>query len=645
MARTDILHLLTTALLATTAAAQAPSKPARVVPYPIDLPPAFEAAIENGTRTTDGHPGAKHWTNYARYAIAVEVDPAAHRLSGTATMTYVNRSPDALGSLTVHLYQDMMRQGQQRTRTVVTTDGVQIDAIRLDDTEVPLVQRFLRGLEAPWAMSRDTVLRVQLDEPIESGGERTIEIDFGIEIPRGGTAPRMGYEGEDVIYLGYWYPQFAVYDDVEGWVADPYRGNGEFYMDYADYDVAVTVPVGYLVRATGALQNPGDVLTDKAQEQLGKALEQREIVHVVDADDLANGTATRESDSGKLTWRFHAENVRDCAVSIGRTYVWDATHAVVKDKHGAGQDGTCMIHAVYETNSGDWTRGAEYARHTIEYMSAQVHPYPWPHMTACEGVIGGGGMEYPMMTIIDSRRPAGTIAHELIHMWFPMLVGSNEKRYAWQDEGFTSFWTSLCRDDFNGQGNGGQRAVMMAGMTIGRGGDVVCMRHADAYGGDSFGFASYSKTAAILHQLRGLIGDEKFFQAFREYAADWAFKHPYPYDFFHTFSRVAEQDLQPFFRTWFFEAWPLDHAIVDVRVDGGKTTVRVADRGRALLPTTVEITLGEDRKVRKQIDAATWNEQSETVVTFDGEATEVVLDPDVVTIDANRENNRWRSER
>ena len=190
-----------------------------------------------------------------------------------------------------------------------------------------------------------------------------------------------------------------------------------------------------------------------------------------------------------------------------------------------------MIHAVYEQNSGDWVRAAEYAQHTIEYMSTMVYPYPWPHMTCCEGVIRGG-MEFPMMTIVGGRQPAGTIAHELIHMWFPMLLGSNEKRYAWQDEGFTSFWTNLCRDDFTKRTNGRQRAIVGYVRTIKRGADAACMRHADTYGTDSFGFASYSKPAAMLHQLRCLLGDEVFFAAFRRYASDWAFKHPYPYDFF-----------------------------------------------------------------------------------------------------------------
>ncbi|MFT6082106.1 MAG: hypothetical protein ACJAQZ_004183, partial [Planctomycetota bacterium] len=576
MSRTVPLALIFTSLLATTAIAQGPPRTTRVVPYPIDLPTGFEAAIEAGTRTRTGEPGAKHWSNYARYNIAIEVDPEASRISGTAKMTYVNRSPDDLKSLTVHLYQDMMRAGRMRTRSIVTTDGFELKEVRVDGEKVP-------------ARARDTKLTVRLPEAIPSGGEETIEIDYAFNIPKAGTAPRMGYEGDKVIYLGYWYPQFAVYDDVEGWVADPYRGNGEFYMGYADYELAITAPVGYIVRATGVLQNPKDVLTKQSQERLELAREQREIVHIVDPDDLEAGDATAQSKSGKLTWKFHAEKVRDAAVSLGRTYLWDATHAVVKDKHGPGQDGTCMIHSVFEKNAGDWIRGAEYARHTIEYMSEHVYPYQWPHMTACEGIIGGG-MEYPMMTIIGGQRPAGTIAHELIHMWFPMLLGSNEKRYAWQDEGFTSFWTTMCRDDFSKRTNGGKRSVLSVGNAIGRGRDVACMRHGDTYGTDSFGFASYSKTEGILHQLRGLIGDELFFKAFKEYARDWAFKHPYPYDFFNTFSRVAKQDLNPYFRTWFFETWSLDHAIADVAVKGNETTVKIQDNGRAVHPCVVEVT-------------------------------------------------------
>jgi hypothetical protein len=618
-----------TLLLAAAPTQDAPKPPARVVPYPIDLPAEFTAAIEAGTRTTTGRPGDKHWTNFARYRLEAELDPAAARLTGKAAMTYVNRSPHLIDSLVVHCYQDLMKGGAPRTRTVTPTKGLEIAAVRVAGKPVR-------------ATARDTQLVLRLPQPLAPSAEITVEIDYAFDVPVAGTAPRMGHEQDRVFYLGYWYPQFAVFDDVEGWVADPHRGNGEFYMGYADYDLAITAPVGYLVQATGTLQNPDEVLTQRARDALALAATRREIVHVIDADDHDAGKVTADSASGKLTWRFHAENVRDAAVSVARTYLWDATHAVVKDRHGPGQDGTCMIHAVYEPNSGDWVRGAEYTRHTIEFLSARVHPYPWPHMTACEGIIGGG-MEYPMMTIVGGRQPAGTIAHEVIHMWFPMLVGSNEKRYAWQDEGFTSFWTTLCRDDFLQRSNGPRRDVLGYGNMVARGGDVVCMRHADAYGSDNFGFASYSKPAAILHQLRGLLGDETFFAAFRRYAADWAWKHPYPYDFFRTFSDVAGQDLEPYFRTWLFEAWRLDHAIAAVEVKDGATRVLLRDRGRAVHPCIVEATFADGSKARQMVPATTWWQGVDAEVTFEGSAVAVQLDPDVVSLDCDRGNGSWKA--
>ncbi len=613
--------------LTATLLAQA-TPPARVVPYPIDLPDAFQAAIANGTRTTTGRPGDKHWTNYARYRIEAELDPQQARLTGTAVMTYINRSPNELSQLLVHCYQDLMKAGAPRTRTVTATNGLELGAITVAGKSVN-------------SKPRDTRLTLRLDPPLAAGGEVTITIAFAFDVPVAGTAPRMGHETDKVFYLGYWYPQFAVYDDVEGWVADPHRGNGEFYMPYADYDLAITAPVGYLMRATGELQNADEVLTERARNALALASTQRQVVHVIDADDHEAEKVTASSPTGKLTWKFRAENVRDTAVSIARTYLWDATHAVVKDKHGPGKDGTCMIHAVYEPNSGDWVRGAEYARHTIEYMSAHVHPYPWPHMTACEGIIGGG-MEYPMMTIVGGRQPAGTIAHELIHMWFPMLIGSNEKRCAWQDEGFTSFWTTLCRDDFAKQTNGPRRDILSYANTVSRGGDVVCMRHADAYGSDNFGFASYSKPAAVLHQLRALLGDEVFFAAFRRYATDWAFKHPYPYDFFRTFAEVSQVELEPYFRTWMFEAWKLDHAVGGVESKHGETWVTIEDRGRAVHPCVVEATLADGKKERQTIAASAWASTMRATVTFRGEVVAVQLDPDVTTLDCQRTNNQWK---
>ena len=315
------------------------------------------------------------------------------------------------------------------------------------------------------------------------------------------------------------------------------------------------------------------------------------------------------------------------------------------DLNGDGRTDYALATAVYRADATRWQQAWRYVQHSIDHHSRFTGvSYPWPHMTAVEGEgIMGGGMEYPMMTIIGGRRPAGTIAHELIHMWFPMLLGSNEKRYAWQDEGFTSFWTTLCRDDFGNRQNGPQRDILGYANVVARGGDVVCMRHADAYGSDNFGFAAYSKPAAMLHQLRFLLGDETFFRAFRRYAGDWAFKHPYPYDFFHTFSDVSGQDLSTYFRTWLFEMWQLDHAIAKVDVEDDKTVVTIRDQGRAVHPCVVEVTYEDESKVRQTVPAAKWWQGLEVELTFSGKAVEVVIDPDIQSLDADRDNNRWRA--
>jgi hypothetical protein len=644
-----VIGLAVPAVAQDNAAARSGEAPAhRVLPYPIDLPHSFQAAIANGTRTANGRPGPRYWTSKARYQIEAELDPKAAVLSGKATMVFCNRSPGPVDRLVVHLYQNLMKPGAERTRTVEATEGITIESVLLAGQAIHAV-RAGRGRGGDPAVAQaeadysihDTRMDVRLGQHrIAPGGEVSLEVTWHFPVPRAGTAPRMGHELENVYYLGYWYPQFAVYDDVEGWVADMHRGNGEFYMDYADYQVAITAPQGYLVRATGELDNAGEVLTEKERAALEQARSSSDIVHVLDAVDLAAGRATATSASGKLTWRFHADNVRDFAFSAARTWRWDATHAVVKDRNGPGADGIAMIHAVYEGSAGEWVRAAEYARHTIEYMSAQVYPYQWPHMTANEGIIGGG-MEYPMMTLVGPRRPGGTITHELIHMWFPMLIGSNEKRYAWQDEGFTSFFTTLCSDDFNHSHNGPLRDILSYVNTVRRGNDAACMRHADAYGDDNFTFASYGKTAAVLHQLRGMLGDELFFKAFRRYASDWAFKHPYPYDFFRTFSDVAGQDLDDYFRTWFYETWQLDHAIGSVQVADGRTVVIVKDLGRAIHPAVVQATFADGSTARSVVTATEWRDAVAAVRVFDGAAVKVVLDPDQTTLDVDRSNNTW----
>ena len=430
-------------------------------------------------------------------------------------------------------------------------------------------------------------------------------------------------------------------EDVANWVAEQYMSNAEFYMGYADYDVPFTAPEGWLVRATGALENARKVLTKPARDRLAKARKSRDIVQIVDRLDLTTGKVTAKGRDGKLTWNYKSENVRDVAVSVSNQYVWDAANAVVKDKHGPGKDGTCMIHSVYKPRGRFTGNSTKVARHTIEFMSREVYPYPWPHMTGCEGIIGGG-MEFPMMTICG-RLGDGVVTHELIHMWFPMIVGTNEKARAWQDEGFTSFYTNVCSAAYRGRAPSRR---LQSGLFM-RGLDKPMMRHGDLYGEgrSAYGGVSYTKTSMVLQQLRDMLGDEVFYKAFRKYAKDWAFKHPYPKDFFNTFSAVSGQDLDWYFRVWFYETWTLDQAVEAVSVKGSKTQVVIADKGYATYPTKVTVTYKDNSQETQTIDVEHWLSGNKTkTLTFKKGVQKVEIDPDRVTLDTSRGNNSWSKE-
>jgi len=640
---------LSLAFLVLVCAASAAAQVERPIPYPIPKDRAWETAVRRGSRTPSGTPGQSYWTNRAAYRIKAELIPKTAMVKGHIDMTYHNRSPKPTRTVWVHLRQNLYKEGSLRNRFVEITGGVQVSNVRVGDEELSRRRYSIRG----------TIMRVRLPKRLRPDEKVTLSMDWEFRVPGAGVAAmrkgysviRQGHENHHVFFLGYWYPQFAVYEDVAGWVAEQYLSNAEFYMGYGDYTLELTVPEGWLVRATGTLDNADQVLTKTTLGRLMKARAQRDVVHVITADDLENGTVTRKGKGQgkgkdrKLTWRFRAQNVRDIAVSASDKYVWDATHALVKDRDGPGKDGVCMIHAVFKPRGRSNGAAALWARHTIEFMSRMVYPYPWPHMTACEGLIGGG-MEYPMMTICG-RLGHGVIAHELIHMWFPMLVGSNEKARAWQDEGFTSFFTSLTVNDFRGREL--SRRINAAGYmrTVAGGRDSSMMRHGDHYGGSggSYGFASYSKTAVVLQQLRGMLGDDVFFKAMRKYAADWAFKHPYPQDFFNTFSTVARQDLDWYFRTWFYETWTLDQAVASVKATDQGTEVVIEDRGDATYPTRVQVTYADGKIDTQKIAVQHWlaGKRAATLHFAPG-VQKVVIDPERVTLDIKRGNNTWKSD-
>ena len=632
--RTVFVVFLTT-LVTSALAAQAQDAPRRPVPYPVIAPSSFERAVEQGTRTANGEPGSNYWTNTADYDIQATLSPGTKMLRGQETIRYQNNSPDTLRQILVHLRQNLHKEGAIRNRAQQVTGGVQISSVSLNG------QPILEDTGPAGYAVYGTVMTIRPPEPVPPGGEVELGFAWSFEVPEAG-APRMGQDGE-VFYLGYWYPQLAVYDDVSGWVADPYMGNGEFYMGYGTYDVAITVPEGWLVSATGALQNPAEVLSETVQERLAEAAGTRDIISIVGEDEREAGTSTATSPSGALTWRFHAEDVRDFAFGTSDQYLWDATSAVVGDRDG--RPDSSMIHAHYRPDAATWDRSAEFAQFSIEHLSEMLMPYPYPHMSTVEGIIGGG-MEYPMITLIGGNRNErslfGVTYHEISHMWLPMVVGQNEKAYTWMDEGTTSFNTNEGVGDFFGVdawAPGGQYYYQIAGTEYER----EPMRHADEYpqGTPARVIASYSKPAIALHALRGVLGEETFMEAYREYVRRWAYKHPTPYDLFNTFEDVAGQDLDWFWTSMLYETWTLDQAVTDVAEEDSAVVVTIEDLGLVPMPAPVRVTYADGSTESQTVPVQTWLDGArEATVRFKpGTVEKVEVDPEAFLPDVRRENN------
>jgi peptidase M1-like protein len=627
--------------------APAPGGTATALPrgYELAVPEGFQRALAQGTRTPTGAPGPRYWQQSADYRLEAELNPISKRLTGKAVVTYHNRSPDTLQEVYLHLLHNIFAPNSRHNTDVPwTVEGVDLSRVAVQGQELKASDR-----EGPGYQVTGTILRIRLPKPLAPGGSAALDLSWKLRIPPDG-APRGGQDGE-VFYINYWYPQMAVYDDLNGWQIDQYLGNAEFYMGYGNYDIALTVPAGWLVDATGRLQNPTEVLSTQTLARLDSARISAGIVRVVTEADREAGRSTTAGANGKLTWRFRAENVRDVSWGTSSRYLWDATNAAVGDMNGDGRPDTTAIYAFYrpEQRISHWDESARYSRHSIEFFSRYLSPYPWPHMTAMDGPTSCGGMEYPMMTCIggqwDTLGLYEVITHEIGHMWFPMIVGSDEKRYAWMDEGLTQFDQSQSMPDFfkGFDDEARNRRNYLDLSEMGR--EVELMRHGDRYPSyPSYGVASYYKPATVLVALRGVLGPEPFHKAYTEYIRRWAYKHPSPYDFFHTFENVSGQDLSWFWRTWFFETWKLDQAIDTVTTVGDSLEITIENRGRVPMPVRLAVTRINGQVDHLVIPVDVWfggaRRHSVRVARDPGVKT-VEIDPEKDFPDLDRGNQVW----
>lgn len=622
------------------------SASARPRPYPVFETHAFAYAVAKGTRTRTGEPGPNYWQQYATYKIDARLDPATRKLTGRETVRYYNRSPDTLHTVRFFLNQNLYKPGAARNGETPVTEGMLLQRVAASGL---LLAQADTGVGY---VVEGTVLYITAPHVIMPRDYIDVAIDWSFEVPPDG-APREGING-DVFMIAYWYPQLVVFDDVDGWVNDQYLGNAEFYMGYADYDVSLTLPQGWLIAATGELTNATDVLSPRTNTRLGEARKGGDVVHVVRDDDRGAGPskATKTSADGFLTWKFRARNMRDFDWGASPSYLWDATIAVVGDRNNDGRADTAAINTFYRpaARAWSWDRSGMYERSSVEFLSNYLWPYPWPQMTALEGPVSCSGMEYPMLTCIGGRRDTLSLysvqVHETGHMWFPMQVSSDERRFAWQDEGLTRFNQAQGMQAYF-KGYDRERLARESYLALARTDDEVPLtRHGDLYPANTnaYGVASYEKMATNMISLRALLGDSTFLSAYRQYGLRWRYKHPSQFDFFNSFNASSGQDLSWFWRTWWYETWTLDQAIARAEVEGDSLRVTIEDKGLAPMPVRLAITRTGGRVERRTIPVDVWLAGARTTTVSIANAATVEgveIDPELAFPDTDRTNNRW----
>ncbi|MCA0377146.1 MAG: M1 family metallopeptidase [Gemmatimonadetes bacterium] len=608
---------------------------------PLSLP------APNEYRGASGAPGPRYWQNRADYVLRATLDTAAQTVEGALTLRYTNRSPDTLRFVWLHTEQNAFRSGSLNT-LVFEEDGRFGGGGFRGGYTIATVQQVVGTPGAPRRVDlarrdQETLMAVDLAEPLAPGRTATLELAWRFRVPEHG-ADRMGRDGA-LYEIAQWYPRVAVYDDVRGWNIEPYLGQGEFYLDYGDIDLAVTVPAGYIVAATGALQNAAEVLTVVQRARLAAAARSDTVVRVITAEELERGTA-RPRQAGMLTWRFRAKNVRDAVWAASPDYQWDATSWK-----------GIMAYAYYRPSAAaHWHDAADQSRMSIMEYSERWFPYPWPHISAVEGPISG--MEYPMIAMENRSADVydlfNVVTHEIGHMWFPMIVGSNERQYMWQDEGFNTFINTFAEGRrYPERGDQMARAaeerrlveqVMMASM------DGPVDIPPDRIAPDMLGVTAYVKPSVGLQLLRQeVLGEAAFDAAFKAYTARWAYRHPTPADFYRTMENVAGRRLDWFWRGWFVENARFDQAVdsvaVETRGDTAAVTIAFGNRERGVLPIRARLTFSDGTTQELRYPAEVWSTNSrryERQFRFVGKRLmSVELDPDHRLVDVDRRNNVW----
>jgi hypothetical protein len=617
----------------------------------------FYSKEGTNTRSTSGQPGFEYWQNKADYKLSAKLNETNNEIIGTATITYTNNSPDKMSFLWMYLDQNLFREGSRGNAVIPITGsrngaqgevfdgGHKIKSVKIITT----IKGITTEKEAKYLIN-DTRMQVFLPQELKSrGGMVTVKIDFSFISPREGS-DRMGVLGTKngkIFSIAQWYPRMCVYDDIAGWNTNPYQGASEFYLEYGDFDLNITVPSNHFVVCSGELINTSEVYTVDQQKRLTQAKQSDKTV-VIRSKEEVLATANATAGSHK-TWHFKMKNSRDVSWASSAAFILDAARINLP----SGKKSLAIsAYPIESAGNEAWGRSTEMTKAVVENYSKRWFEYPYPAATNVAGIVGG--MEYPGIVFCDYKDKGkslfGVIDHEFGHIWFPMIVGSNERLFAWMDEGFNTFINSLSAADFNnGEFNEKPADMHILGQKYTHPDLETVMSSPDNMKEANIGTLCYSKPGAGLVMLREqVLGAERFDFAFRTYIERWAYKHPAPDDFFRTMENVAGEDLSWFWRGWFVHNWRLDQGINSVKyVDNNPKSgilITIENFEKMAMPVIMDIKTKSGKVTRIKLPVEIWQKNKDW--TFKHNSTEeiesVVLDPDHVFPDCNEKNNTWK---
>jgi hypothetical protein len=646
--------VLAVAVLPVAAAAQAPT---RAIRRDIPLTNMIRRALAAGTRDSTGRPGRNYWQTQVDYTIHARLDVPAMRITGRETVVIHNNSDSAMRSIQLRLDQNLFSANVPRAETVPEiTDGMRVTRMTFNgepvDLDPPPRRRGAPGGPPPVQLAASgmatTSASISLPTPIAPHGTATLEAEWSFKAPASdnGRGLRMGSWGDSLVQVAEWYPRVAVYDDLRGWDTEPYLGPSEFYNNFGHFDVTIDAPAGWIVGATGVLQNPAEVLTPTARERLSHALESDSVRPVVTAAERGPGRST--VDGTRLSWHYVADFVNDFAWSSSDRFVWDVTRATIPEK------GAIPVNLLYvPSHAAQYVQAGPLAQHALEFYSALWMPYVFPQLTLSDGP--DTGMEFPMF--IGSA--SGAADHETGHEWWPMMVGTNETWYGFMDEGFNQYMNRLSASDRSHQPANLDGLGQSYGRTSGSENEAPLMWNAN-YGGPMYSFQAYSKAPLMLSMLGGIVGDTAVWRAHSAYAKAWLFKHPSPWDYAFFMSDALKRDLGWFWYYWLFTTESVEGSIATAKTAAGRTTVTVRQDGEMPSPVVLRVTFAPRGAAIRPMKNAVMTDSVTAVVTwpvdvwFNGSRTfdavldfgpraieKITLDPSCRFPDRDATDNVW----